>query len=1179
MRLKQLELMGFKSFASKVKLEFESGITAIVGPNGSGKSNISDAIRWVLGEHSARSLRGAKMEDIIFAGTDGKRPLGMAEVHLTLDNTDQFLPVEYNEVTIARRVYRSGESQFLINRHPCRLKDIHDLFTDTGLGREGYAIIGQGQIDAVLSARSYDRRILLEETAGIIKYRTKKEEALRKMEKVDQDASRVQDILSEIEGRIGPLRQEAEKARTYQQLASQLLTAELDHFSIRLNTLEEKRQQYADSLHQRRGNHQKLTAELADLENAVAELQQQATALETEIEELNDSSMECSENWNRAASEEELAKERLQHCTGEVERLEKEQSQRRCRIQEQEEARQRQREALERLDRELTDAAASLKELTAAEQAHREKQQQSLDELEEQKNLFMEFLRDLADARNAVRSVEQEQSSLAQRQQALQQTLSESLQEHERLKEEWAELEQALQAVQNQRQETSNDLKDAKERLQEYADAHERLRQLLEELQRKQRHIVSRKQALQDLEDSYEGYFHSVRRLMTDAPSDLPLVGTVADVIRVPTGWETAIEIALGSAVQHIITNTKADAQQGIDWLKKQQAGRATFLPLDSMRGQAFPESYNEHWQRPGVIGPAMNHIEVEAGCEAAVASVLGRVALTETLDDAVALKNKLGSFSRIVTRDGDVIAPSGAMTGGSIKARRSGLLSRRQEIASLDDQAEKLQGQLDETEAQLATATHRREQAEQCLSELRETDRQYQSQIDKHGYEREQYNRHLQRSQQTIERLQRQKTELDERQAQLEDEKSDAEHRASSMEDEETNRRDHIAALETQCKAEKSDAESLQDQLTAAKVAKTKLQGQRDQAEQNLQYTVQILSELSQESTEVRQQIDDLRQKHGKYQQDLGKSQAAQQALQQQRQQIRSAIEAAKGKRSQIQSDLAAKQKQEKQLRSRASQEEKAIHKLEMENRGVELELQQIAEEAANRDCLVEDIMERDVERSSQQLSRAIARLRGEIKELGLVNPTAVDEYEQLRQRQSFLQSQYDDLQEARAALQSVIREMDQTSEKRFAETYRQVRREFQNIFARLFNGGRADLILSEPEELLTTGVEVVAQPPGKKLQNLLLLSGGERSLTAIALMFAIRRVKPTPFCVLDEIDASLDDSNLHRFAALMEEFAEDTQFLVITHRTVTMESADALYGVTMEHSAASQLMSVKLA
>ncbi|NLM54366.1 MAG: chromosome segregation protein SMC, partial [Firmicutes bacterium] len=686
MRLKRLELVGFKSFASRVCLEFGRGITAIVGPNGSGKSNISDAIRWVLGEQSARSLRGSKMEDVIFSGSDGKKPLGMAEVQLTLDNSEGFLPLDFSEVTVTRRVYRSGQSEFLINGRQCRLRDIQDLFTDTGLGKEGYALIGQGQIDAVLSVRSHDRRVVLEETAGIVKYRLRKEEALQKIEQTNQDLVRVTDILRELDQRLGPLHREAEKARRYQILGEKLLLAEQDYYGLELQRLERECAALGEERQSLLETAATVKAKQLRLEETISQLDQDLACLTQDLEAGQARQFELAEQHSSLANAIDVKSERLRNtaerlqalaelCAAKLAQLDTLQAQRRA--------------LLAELQRALETCRLTETRIEGADQALRAKQgqrQQLRQELENSQNEFFEFMRSLAELRNFQRSFAKDEQALLRQIEAKEQAAADSAARIEQLKSSAAETDKLRSTKAEQAAQTRQEAEALQKEQRDLQVQAEQQKARLGRIQAQITQLHARLNTLQELDADYEGYTASVRRLMQARSHRELVLGTVADVLKVPPGLELAFEVALGSALQNIITPDEAAAQTLIEWLKSNHAGRATFLPLDAMRPSLFPPNSLKLLRQPGVLGTGLELAEFEERFRPVVASLLGRVVFTEDLDAAVALRRTLQQFSRIVTRDGSVVYPSGAMTGGSQTTRTSGLLSRKQEIHQLQE-------------------------------------------------------------------------------------------------------------------------------------------------------------------------------------------------------------------------------------------------------------------------------------------------------------------------------------------------------------------------------------------------------------------------------------------------------------------------------------------------------------
>ncbi|HHT74388.1 MAG TPA: chromosome segregation protein SMC [Firmicutes bacterium] len=1178
MRLKRLELVGFKSFANRVCLEFGRGITAIVGPNGSGKSNISDAVRWVLGEQSARTLRGQKMEDVIFSGSDGKKPLGMAEVQLTLDNSEGFLPIDFSEVTVTRRVYRSGESEFLINGKQCRLRDIQDLFTDTGLGREGYAIIGQGQIDAVLSVRSQDRRVVLEETAGIIKYRLRKEAALQKIEQTNQDLVRVADILGELDQRLGPLQKEAEKTRRYQALGERLLLLEQDYYGLELQRLARSRAQLEEEQAELQGVAGTLAQEQGQLEEAIARLDQRLHQVTTDLEAGQARQFQLAEGQNALENTVNVKAERQRNNAQRLQSLASLSASKDAQLEDLQGQRQTVLAQLERALEKCEEAAGA-----ADQAAHRLKERQDArqrlrNQLEEAKDEFFEFMRSLTELRNFQRNFDKDEQALTRQIKGKEEEASACAVAVKQLK---AQVEE-IKALQKAEEEKKAGAKAEEVALRQKAyDLRQRTegeKEKLRHIQAKSTQIHARLTTLRELDGDYEGYSASVKRLMQEGRHRELILGTVADVLKVPQGLELAFEVALGSALQNIITPSEGAAETLIQWLKDKNAGRATFLPLDAMRPSRFTPAQQGALRMPGVLGTGDDLAECEERFRPVIQSLLGRTVIAEDLNSAVALRRRLQQFSRIVTRDGSVVYPSGAMTGGSQTTRTSGLLSRKTEISKLEEaleaqaKAEKEQLQaIEELETALSSIGKR-------LQELSEQQVAGQMEIQRLTQVLEQLSRDIAREEQQHSGLLQEASQLDQaREALL----AQAETAAAQVEREEAAEGEHrraIQELEEELQELEMEIEAAQDQLTQVKVQLEAAKGIAENFRMQLTAIDRQVDEAEAALSEAKREIEELHLAQATLAKEIEAAQTDLELSKKSRADLSAKIECLRQERDQIQDQLKAHNNRLKQVSSELTQIERKLYRNESELKLKAGEEERISELLEERNLRPAEVRAREVTRPKGELKKAIDELREEIRSLGMVNPGAAEEYEQVKERHHFLTMQMDDLNGAKAQLHKAIAEMDEICRAKFQETFAQVRAEFSTLFTELFQGGKADLCLTEPDSPLTTGIEVVAQPPGKKLQNLLLLSGGERALTAIALLFAIRRVKPTPFCILDEIDAALDEANLNRFARLMREFSETTQLLTITHRQATMESADALYGVTMTDEAVSQIISVRM-
>ncbi len=1178
MRLKRLEIQGFKSFARPVCLDFGPGITAIVGPNGSGKSNISDALRWVMGEQSAKSLRGQKMEDVIFAGSEGKKPLGMAEVQLTLDNTAGFFPLDYSEVTVARRVYRSGESEFYINKQDCRLRDIHDLFTDTGLGREGYSIIGQGQIDAVLSARSEDRRVLLEETAGIVKYRQRKEQALRKLDDTSVDLLRVTDILYELQSQLGPLSEQAEQARLYLDLAERLQIAELDHQSLAWQALDTKWVRSETTLNGLKQEYETYSDELVAVAREQERLADDINSLEGEIESHQEQLSLLTEAYNQGIHRIELYEERIKNQAARSEQLT-------GLIRAREEELRLLKDEDGGLGDEVQELLAQIRvqesEITTFQselQDLHQDQRETQEKVNEMKDHFFDFMRELAERRNF-------QRGFAERKHNLQAQIGANQKELQELEEKQMTKELSIRGFKERQSELAEQLGTAEalaaETLKIVEETKAALAKKQQELRGKEGELAqvkSRLKTLQELEEGYEGYALGVRRIMQHGDMSQLVLGTVADVVTVPVGLETAYEVALGASLQNLLTTGEEDAKRIIAWLKKVQGGRVTILPLDSVRGAEFSHAQKRLLTQGGVLGSALDLLTFAEQYRPALASLLGRVVITEDLDTALALKRRLAQFSRIVTRDGSVVFPSGAMTGGSINSRTSGLLARKGQLVQLEGKVTALGEQLQvlsDEETALAHAIARSEEDQVRLQREGVETRLEAQRVEQALSQARLEGEIMGRTRQELEDKNATSTAL------LENLAAEGEAAAAGvvqLEQEETLRREQIRRQETAL----TELTAVLDQRSLHQTQKQVQLAELKGTLENQRILLANLEQKQQSAHKAREEacveLDSLASSRVENEQVILETKEANEENAQARGELQGVLQQEKQARQDLQKEHTRLGAELIQVEKEQLGRERALYKCEVEQEQLERERTQILSVLAERDLSLEAILEREVTVKEGTLKRNIAELRSQIKDLGLVNPGATEEHERVLQRCTFLQAQLEDLNEARERLQEVISEMDKLCRTKLRDVFRQVQVEFGKIFNQLFLGGQAELVLTDPESILTTGIDIMARPPGKKLQNLLVLSGGERALTAIALLFAIRRVQPTPFWVLDEIDAALDESNLGRFVELMEEFAKDTQFLVVTHRPQTMEAAHTLYGVTMGDDGFSQIISVAL-
>lgn len=1181
--LKRLDIYGFKSFGARTRLEFVPGITAVVGPNGSGKSNIADAVRWVLGEQSAKSLRGSKMEDVIFGGSDGKRPLGYAEVALTLDNSDGYIPLDYSEITITRRVYRSGESQYFINQTQCRLKDVQELFMDTGLGKDTYALIGQGQIDQVLNARPEDRRNMIEEAAGIVKYRTRRTETQRKLEDTQQYLLRVNDIIAEIERQLLPLEKEAEKAEQYQRLAEELKQVELSVYAAELKDLDASKAAIEESFAAVQADLVSVSEENAKLEADMMRQKDLVGQTEVELERKSEAVGELSQKLTTIKHERSLAltqsanlQERKEESIREVARCREQISLHNAFMREaQGELSELERQIAEleaektRIERETGQFAVVLKEREAA-----------LAALEDEENEIAQQIAKIE--QNLVAWNERRGSFLTQRG-VLLERLDRCKAERAAAEKTVLELAANYGAMTERLAALEHDIDRTSGKLAVCQSARKELNSQTQKLASRQQSLRSRLKILKEMETEYEGYSRAVKSVMQAARQGklAGIVGTVAELLRVPNEFVTAIETAIGSSLQSIVTETREQAEKAIQFLKTVGVGRATFLPLDGLWSTPLSPSERKRLQEiPGYVGVADELVEYLPAHQTVVQYLLGRVIVTSDMKAAIAVSQATRRFSRIVTTDGDQISPGGAMTGGSApKSNSAGLLTRRQEIDELAKEAQGLEKELTALEEQMTAVDAEIGRLQEKASSL---------QAEKHGLDVElaAVARDLANAREAKDRAALQEKHQQDEVSRVDEELASLQERICTAEkelDEIAERRQGfasrmagIAAEIESLKKEHSEADQV---ITACLVELAGLKEKKQAVLDKLKDSDRRLAELSEserqreaEADELQSRIDAAEKQVAEYdhvlsvlEKDLAMARTEEQKLR----------EVVKSYRHRLESLL----EQIESGRNSAGLLQMKLHEAQRRLDRVNLQIAHLAEKLAIDYELTQEQLEETVVPAADLAAsrRRVNVLRDEVKRIGTVNLNAADEYAALRDRYDFLTQQREDLVNARHSLQKVIDEMDQVSQERFMSTFERVRKNFQTVFEQLFGGGTCDLILSEGDPS-AQGLEIMAQPPGKKLQTLSLLSGGERALAALSFLFALLEEHPSPFCVLDEVDAALDEANLTRFAQLLRTYSGSTQFLVITHRQGTMELADVLYGVTMGGDGISKLVSVKL-
>ena len=1179
MYLKRLEIQGFKSFADKVEFEFPSGITAIVGPNGSGKSNVVDSIRWVLGEQSVKNLRGSKMEDVIFAGSAERRPLGMAQVSLTLDNSARIFDLDYEEVTVSRRLYRSGESEYLINKSPSRLKDIQELFMDTGLGREGLSIISQGKVDEILSLKPEDRRGLIEEAAGIIKYKYRKREAERKLKDTEDNLLRVEDIINELAERVGPLGEQAEKAKDYKEKKQMLDGLEL---SMEVHDMIKNQAQEKELLSQHSRMEDAIAEQSAQLSAQDARLSQMrfdAQQEESVYQEQQQSYYDLQNRLDRRHSTIDTDTQLLAHTAEQIAKLHTE-----IEVQAQElELLQKEYQAKEMEAEDAEVQYRRYEEIVKEQQNAISRAEQQIAELEktQEANQTAVFANMQAQANNnnALQRLEHELSGGERGKEKLEQKISELRTQKEQQNQIRIELEEQIEAEEQNKKAHEQTVKTLEADVEARKNQQFIMRQELNDLQNKLQERQSRAKALKELEESGEGYQYGVKSVLEQKQKGklLGIIGTVSQLITVPQKYEKAIETTMGTSLQNLVTEDDKQAQEAIAFLKERKKGRATFLPLNTIKGQRAEDDLSKE---PGVLGLGVDLIEFDAKYENILLHLLGKVWVIKDLASAVAIGKKRGFGHRMVTLDGELVTPGGALTGGNHDKEKTGLLARQRQILELEAEAEQLKHQVNTQNEALDVYYAETNRIKEQITTLHNRDNEFVRALAEMNAQMVQLFKEDKRIQNEI---------VMEEYALKEQEEMRKAHEISYAEEQQ---RQQTLTLEANRLAEETEAlkKQLQDVLQIQKGLQSEYSQNEVQmatAKQRWELLREQFITDSQRFRNVTMSLDNkkaeaavLEEKKLQYETEIAQEQeiikTEQVALSASQEQL-GAYKAARQEKLEA---IAALEESVKALRKVSEQANQQKYQLDLNLNRVQGYLSSgYRRLEQNFGCTFEEAKALAVELESiPKAQKQIHRLKNYLTGLGEINFTAIEEYEQVTERLAFLKTQVGDLHEAKASLSKIIQEMEKIMAQKFAETYAEVNARFSEVFQSMFGGGQARLELSDPEDYLLTGIEIIAQPPGKKEQVLTLLSGGERAMTAIALLFSLLTVKPSPFCILDEIESALDDVNIDRFARFIKEYAEKTQFIIISHRKGTMEAADVLYGVAMENKGVSRLMSVKV-
>ena len=1179
MYLKNIEVQGFKSFANKIKFDFHNGITGIVGPNGSGKSNVADAVRWVLGEQRVKQLRGGSMQDVIFSGTENRKPLSYASVAITLDNSDHQLPVDYEEVTVTRKLYRSGESEYLINGAACRLKDINEMFYDTGIGKEGYSIIGQGQIDKILSGKPEERRELFDEAAGVVKFKRRKNLSLKKLEEERMNLTRVNDILQELERQLGPLEKQSETAKEYLKKKEELKTFDINMFLLeeerireRMKEVEEKYDIAAAEMEDSNVRYEEMKAEYEAIEEEVETID---LAIETAKNQLNETNLlkqqlegqinVLKEQINTARMNDEHYDNRLNTVRVEIETRQEQKS---SLEKEKQDAQEKLQEASER-DREAREQLIEVQSRIAEHTA----------EIEGRKQEIMDILGNRASTKAKIQHYDTTKEQIAMRKSELARNILEVSAEAERQAELLKQYEEELHQVQETIAQYNAKIADNEQKIAKFQEELDEKQEKLRIGQTAYHRESSRLESLKNITERYDGYGNSIRRVMANKEKEKGLIGVVADIIKVDKEYEIAVETALGGSIQNIVTDNEETAKRMIAFLKNNKFGRATFLPLTSMRGAGGIRS-EEALKEKGVIGLANTLVHVEKRFEGLADQLLGRTIVVDTIDNGIAIGRKYRQSLRLVTLEGELINPGGSMTGGAFK-NSSNLLSRRREIEEFEKTVAMLKEDMDAMEQEVSRIKNTRAVCYNTIDQIQQELRKA-SVVEN-------------TAKMNVEQISVRMEEAKLRCGVYAAEQEKLERDLREIDDNEESIRMELETSENLEQELNTRIEELQRMLDEERVTESAQMKESEEVhlslaalEQQAAFIMENVSRIDEEIAKFEEELKEL---------DSNKDSASEEirGKEEKIRELRQTIEDSKELFEEINKEIKAQtenrdalnQKHKDFLRMR---EELSKHISSLDKECFRLNSQKESYEAASEkqmnymweeyELTYNHAMELRDENLTDlsYMKRQIQNLKNEIRKLGTVNVNAIEDFKNISERYEFLKGQHDDLVEAEATLVQIIDELDVAMRKQFTEQFGRIAEEFNSVFKQLFGGGKGTLELMEDEDILEAGIRIIAQPPGKKLQNMMQLSGGEKALTAISLLFAIQNLKPSPFCLLDEIEAALDDNNVSRFAQYLHKLTKNTQFIVITHRRGTMASADRLYGITMQEKGVSTLVSVDL-
>ncbi len=1180
MYLKRLEMQGFKSFADKTTLEFMPGITSVIGPNGSGKSNIVDCIKWILGEQSMKELRGGKSSDIIFAGTQTRKSLGYAEASLIFDNTDGALPIEYTEVTVTRKIYRSGETGYFINKAPCRLKDVVELFMDTGIGKDGYSIIGQGKIDQILSNKSEDRRNVFEEAAGIVKFKTRKEESEKKLERTKLNLLRINDILTEIESNLGPLKEQSERARRYLDLKEELKNIEVGLFVYNIEKNKNDIAKVTEDFEIIESNCNLEEGKLEKIKLLKDELKENIDEITNKIESLQNIGFESQKKQEQINSDINIFKSKIEN---------NEQNEKRY-LEEIEELKKKIQSAEEEMNTKL-DKKTNLKQNKEKFEKELKEKQAELDKIMatfSEKELKIEEAKRKLEANIEKKyEIETEKNTqntnilnMEKRSKQIENEISSNISEKDRVSFDKEDIKKICYEAQKIKNQADKDLQDI---VNKKNDAESKIKtidlkinNLTQDLQFKE----SRHKFLVETEKEKEGYIYSVKSLLKDCQNIKELGkgmnGALAELIEVPDEYQTAIEMTLGASLQNIVTENEEDAKKLIEHLRKNKLGRASFLPISAVKGKKLDKIKG---QNSGVIGIASDLIKYNKKYEQVVLNLLGRTVIVKDMDTAIDLAKKNGYSFRIVTIEGDLINPSGAMAGGSVAKKTVNILGRSKEIEKLAKQIERIKQDIKELEQEKHEIINNSKDIFEKEKELQENAKKAEIEYNVQKQKQESIEQFILKIENTIQKLKSEKENLEKQKEEAENTIHQCEENIQKIVDTNTELQEMIDKFAESNKDTQKKVDDLNFDITNLKISVSSFDESENSIEEitnlikqdiensknNISAKEKLIEDAKNENIELNTMIEESYKKIEEVKEEVQNSGENIEKLKQDRIKTNERLTQKENEQTDVYKIVEDLKAQQVKLEVKKNKLEEDV-KTQIDRLWEEYEL---TPNATSEFARPENV---------SQTQKRVNNLRNDIRDLGIVNVNSIDEYNNLKSRYDFMCEQRLDLESTMTKLNKMILEITETMKKQFKEKFVIINKNFGDVFSDLFGGGKAEITLEDENNVLECGININVQPPGKKLQNMLLLSGGERAFTAIALLFAILKMNPAPFCVLDEIEAALDDVNVYRYAEFLKKFTKDTQFLLITHRKGTMEAADTVYGVTMEEHGISKLLSMKL-